>query len=341
MNRAGIRKTAFYFSKPFPFNWLKQLSGQQFIFPFYHTVSNTEIPHIKNLYPVCTEEQFRSDLNFLLSKYQPATFADVISFVKNGNKSSKPFFFLSFDDGFAECATVIAPILKEKGIQAAFFVNPAFIDNPDFSHRQKISLIIENLANSNKSELEKIHLLLTTKNLPLEETEHVLKKLTFKDVGMIDKIAAVLDLNFKQLASQIKPYLTLEQLKKLHSEGFTIGSHGFDHSEFQLLTTEEMKQQIEKSFTYLENNLNIRNRLFSFPFTDHEIPLSFFNYLQKEVNVLVSFGTAGLKNDAVPIHIQRIPAELEGFCSARKIIKAEYFYYLAKALAGKNQILRR
>jgi len=341
MNRASIRKKAGTFSKSFPFDWLKQLSGQQFIFPFYHAVSNSEIQHIKNLYPVCTEDQFRSDLNFLLSKYQAATITDVLNFVNSGKKNSKPFFFLSFDDGFAECATVIAPILKEKGIEAAFFVNPAFIDNPDFSHRQKISMIIEKTATANKSEIEKIQQFTETENLPLEATAKALKKLTFKDEEKIDKIATVLDLNFKQLAGQIKPYLTLKQLKKLHSDGFTIGSHGFDHSEFQLLKTEEMKQQVEKSFTYLESNLNIRNRVFSFPFTDHKIPLSFFNYLQNEANVVVSFGTAGLKNDAVPIHIQRIPAELGGFDSVRQIIKAEYFYYLAKALAGKNQILRK
>ncbi len=341
MNRASIRKTAFHFSKPFPFNWLKHHSGQQFIFPFFHTVSNAKIPHIQNLYPVCTEEQFRSDLNFLLSKYQPATFTDVLNFVKNGKKSSKPYFFLSFDDGFAECATVIAPILKEKGIEAAFFVNPAFIDNPDFSHRQKISLIIEKTSKANKSEIEKIQQFTATENLPFEATEQALKKLTFKDEEKINKIATVLGLNFKQLAGQIKPYLTLEQLKKLQSDGFAIGSHGFDHSEFQLLTTEEMKQQVERSFTYLENNLNIKNRIFSFPFTDYEMPLSFFNYLQNEANMAVSFGTAGLKNDAVPSHIHRIPAELEGFTSARQIIKAEYFYYLAKVLAGKNQISRK
>jgi peptidoglycan/xylan/chitin deacetylase (PgdA/CDA1 family) len=180
-----------------------------------------------------------------------------------------------------------------------------------------------------------------TENQPLEATKQAFKKLTFKDDEKINKIAAASGLNFKQLAAQIKPYLTLQQLKKLHSDGFTIGSHGFDHSEFQLLTTDEMKQQVEKSFTYLESNLHITNRVFSFPFTDHEIPQSFFNYLQNEAKVAVSFGTAGLKNDSVPIHIQRIPSELEGFDSARQIIRAEYFYYLAKALAGKNQILRK
>jgi peptidoglycan/xylan/chitin deacetylase (PgdA/CDA1 family) len=341
MTRASIRKTAFYFSKPFTLNWLKHLSGQQFIFPFYHTVSNTEIPHIRNLYPVCTEKQFRSDLDFLLSKYQPATFTDVLNFVKNGRKSSKPYFFLSFDDGFAECATVIAPILKEKGIEAAFFVNPAFIDNPDFSHRQKISLIIEKMVTSNETKLEEIRQFVLIENSSVDFLVQALKKFTFKDEELIDKIATIFNLNFKQLAAQIKPYLTQEQLKKLHSEGFIIGSHGFDHSEFQLLTTEEMKQQVEKSFTYLESNLNIENRIFSFPFTDHEIPRSFFNYLQNKTNVVASFGTAGLKNDEVSNHIQRIPAELEGFDSARQIIRAEYFYYLAKVLAGKNQILRK
>jgi peptidoglycan/xylan/chitin deacetylase (PgdA/CDA1 family) len=341
MSRVGIRKTAFYLSKPFRFQWLKQLSGQHFIFPFYHTVSNLYLPHIKHLYPVCSEEQFRSDLNFLLSKYIPATFSDVLNFVKNGKKSSKPFFFLSFDDGFAECATVIAPILKEKGIEAAFFVNPAFIDNTAISHRQKISLIIEKLATSNKDEIEKIRQLSTFINSPAKTFGQSLKKLTYNDEATIDEIAAVLDLNFQQLAGELQPYLTLQQLIKLHSDGFTIGSHGFNHAEFQLLGADEMKSQIVKSFQFLENNVAINERVFSFPFTDDEIPLSFFNFLQNEAKVTVSFGTAGVKNDVVRNHIQRIPAELEGFGTVGQIIRAEYFYYLGKELLRKNQILRK
>jgi len=340
MDRAGIRQSAFLFAKPFPLSWLKQLSGQPCIFPFYHTVSNVQLPHIKHLYPVNSEKQFRHDLDFLLSNYNPATFSDVLQFVKNGKKCNKPLFFLSFDDGFAGCASVIAPILKEKGVEAAFFVTPAFIGNQALSHRQKISCIFDKIALASKPEIARIKQILDYGNKQMSIIT-VLKKLTIHDETKTNEIAAILDLNFKELADELQPYLSLEELKKLHADGFTIGSHGFNHAEFQLLSVEEMKKQIEESFAFLESHLNTKTRVFSFPFTDYNIPLSFFNYLHHEAQVAVSFGTAGLKNDTFPSHIQRIPAELEGFGSLQQIVKAEYFYYLAKAFAGKNLINRK
>ena len=86
--------------------------------------------------------------------------------------------------------------------------------------------------------------------------------------------------------------------------------------------------------------LNIQNKLFSFPFSDYKVPMSFFTYLTRNAEVDLSFGTAGLKNDPVETHIQRIPVEKDGFSSAEEIIRAEYFYYIGKALLGKNIIKR-
>jgi peptidoglycan/xylan/chitin deacetylase (PgdA/CDA1 family) len=168
-----------------------------------------------------------------------------------------------------------------------------------------------------------------------------LKKLNAGNISIIDEIADVLEIDFGKLTTEFKPYLSLRALKKLHYEGFHIGSHGFDHKEFQLMQPSEMKQQIEESFSWLETHLKIEKRIFSFPFTDHNISLSFFEYLQNEANVLLSFGTAGLKYDSASRHIQRIPAEMHGFTSLRQILKAEYLYYLAKKPVNKNLIVRK
>jgi len=341
MNRADIRKSTLTLAKPISFKWLKKLSGQQNIFPFYHTVSNFELPYIKHLYPVFTEKQFRNDLDFLLSNYHPATFREVLQFVNSNKKSDKPFFFLSFDDGFSQCASVIAPILKKKGVEAAFFVNPAFIDNSALSHRQSLSFIIEKMISASKIEIEKISQITSTQKINIESLVLELKKLTIKDEDKTTEIARILHIDFEKLLTEYRPYLSLDELKKLKTDGFTIGSHGFNHAEFQSMTMDEMKQQIEMSFAFLENHLNIETRIFSFPFTDHTIPLSFFNFLKNEAQIAVSFGTAGLKHDSAPNHIQRIPLELEGFNSVQQIVKAEYFYYLAKAFVGKNLINRQ
>jgi len=341
MERKIVRRIASRAALITPFSWLKKMSAQPLIFPFYHVVSNSNLPYISNLYPIVSEKQFRNDLEFLLLYYTPATFSDVIQFVQSGRKPGKPSFFLTFDDGFAQCETVIAPVLKELGIEAAFFVNPAFIDNQVISHRQKISFILEKYAGANKTEKIAIAKITGVQTHNTKSNINSLKKLNAGNISIIDEIADVLKIDFGKLTTEFKPYLSLGALRKLHYEGFHIGSHGLDHKEFQLLQPSEMKQQIEEGFSWLETHLKIEKRIFSFPFTDHNISLSFFEYLQNEANVLLSFGTAGLKHDTASRHIQRIPAEMHGFNSLRQILKAEYLYYLAKKPVNKNLIVRK
>jgi hypothetical protein len=52
-----------------------------------------------------------------------------------------------------------------------------------------------------------------------------------------------------------------------------------------------------------------------------------------------TFGTAGLKEDPVDFHFQRIPMEMKKI-PAYRILKGEYIYYLLKGLLGRNKITR-
>ena len=53
---------------------------------------------------------------------------------------------LTFDDGFAECATVIAPLLRQAGIPAVFFVVTDLIDNATLFHESEAALCISAIA---------------------------------------------------------------------------------------------------------------------------------------------------------------------------------------------------
>ncbi|HNM29493.1 MAG TPA: hypothetical protein PKN40_06950, partial [Chitinophagales bacterium] len=52
-------------------------SGQQIIFPFYHTVSNDDLPHIKHLYRWRNVQEFESDMDFLLRNFTPLHYDDL------------------------------------------------------------------------------------------------------------------------------------------------------------------------------------------------------------------------------------------------------------------------
>jgi len=329
-------------SRPFPLKWIRQLSGQNFIFPFYHLISDTPSPCVKHLFPVLSENQFRKDLDFLLTHFSPAGFDEVLRFVENGKKQKKPHFFLSFDDGFSECFSIVAPILKEKGVPAAFFINPAFVGNRQLSHRQKVSLLVEKgLRSSSPGLLNKAANLA---GIPISEPGdfvRMVKKFTINDSKKIDAIAALFKIDFEQELRKFRPYMNLSEIRQLQLDGFTIGSHSYEHPEFDGLTEQKMKSEIDSSFQFIVANLNSKHRVFSFPFSDLGVPPSFFAYLSNEADVEISFGTSGIKRDEAPHHLQRIPLEIPGFNGAEVIIRSEYFYYLGKALAGKNLVKRK
>lgn len=94
------------------------LSGQKMIRPFYHTVSDSDLWHIKNLYPIVGVNQFNQDLDFF-QKYYSAV--DSRYLLAEKSMRGEKTFFLSFDDGLSEFHDVIAPILIKRGIPAVFF----------------------------------------------------------------------------------------------------------------------------------------------------------------------------------------------------------------------------
>jgi peptidoglycan/xylan/chitin deacetylase (PgdA/CDA1 family) len=316
------------------------MSGQYFIFPFYHTVSDDPRACVRHLYPVPSVAQFRSDLDFLLSEYQPATVTEVMDYINSGKKPDKPRFFLSFDDGFSECSEVIAPILREKGLQAAFFITVACVGNRFLAHRQKVSLVLDAVLSHPIRELpSELYQLAGLKSGDLSRLLSWLRGLDYFEKHTLETIADILDLRFSD-ALDGKPYMDLREIKELKANGHLIGSHSMDHPEFYRIPDETMSRQIDDSFKFLRDEVGEDRRFFAFPFTDHGVPGSFFSYLRRQPGV-ISFGTAGLKNDPEPGHIQRIPMEVEGMKGAEQVLRSEYSYYLAKALLRKNSILRK
>ena len=340
MNRQLFRDLLYNLTKPFQLGLLRKVSGENFIFPFYHLVSDTPLPHVKHLYPVVTKRQFLSDLDYLLKHFKPATTEDVLNYTRNHKKTEQPFFFLSFDDGMRECYDIVFPILEKKGLQAAFFVNPAFIGNKALFFRHRISLILETIFNDAEGGIVSgLSGLLKSANIEKDTLTEKIRMLGYDDSEVIDEAGKICGIDFNGYLKKVKPYMTLEQIRELHTGGFLIGSHGYDHPEFGKIDEKVRQWQVTESMDYLRKNINPVISAFAFPFTDVNVPGRFFDFLYNKANVDVTFGTAGIKKDPEIKHIQRIPMEVEGK-NAEKIIRSEYAYFWGKSIFGKNRIKR-
>lgn len=336
-----IKKLSFNSLKIFPFKTLLRLSSEKVIFPFYHLISDSQPLHTKHLYKSISSLQFKKDLDFMLKYYTPASIENVIDYVAKGKKSSKPLFSLSFDDGLSECFEFVMPILKEKGIPATFFINSAFVDNKLLFHKHKCSLLIEALyKKNNKNRIPEVQIILSASNSNLNLLSKQIKNLNYFDEEIINQIANLMEIDFNLYLTNIKPYMTTTQIQQAIEMGFSVGSHGIDHPEFYLLDNARMRYQVEESFRFLNEKFKLTNHYFAFPFTDYNVPRSFFNYLTNHENIAFSFGTAGLKRDMETKHIQRIPMEVNKYNEGADIIRSEYSYYFFKSFFRKNYLTR-
>ena len=58
-------------------------------------------------------------------------FEDAVDMIINHKEVTKPVLAFSFDDGWRDCYTQIAPQLEKFGVNAMFFINPNFADAAD------------------------------------------------------------------------------------------------------------------------------------------------------------------------------------------------------------------
>lgn len=306
----SLKNSIAFFGNLFPLSVLRDGKKYPPFLPFYHIVCDKEPEYIDS-YVVRSSLKFEKELDYLLKHFKPVDLKTIIQ------SPQKNLMHLTFDDGLKECHSVIAPILKRKGIPATFFVCFGFVDNKELFHRFKRTI-------------------LTTRGLLQPKGEQYF----IHESHLLDEVADKNGLSFTDYLATNQPYMTLEEISSLHSDGFTIGSHSLNHPEFWTLQEDEQYRQIDESMQWVVDRFHPEIKAFSFPFTDDQIKLSLFDRLRANNVVDVTFGTAGLKFDQVSFNLQRIPIERSQNWDARKVVHFEYLYYFVRSVAGKNLVVR-
>ncbi len=307
------------FPLDFYWRWTKKLQ----ILPFYHTVSDHPLPHFSELKYFRRKKKFLNDLDFFTSHFENVSMAEV------GNE--KKSFHLSFDDGMAEMYSVVFPILQEKKLNATFFINTDFVDNKTMFLSHKISLLQHEIKHSSQNAQRISGYLKCEKG----DIPCYLNKINAEKA---DEISSLIHVDFNDYLKEHQPYLTTKQIIALKNAGFTIGNHGKSHRNFNKLTFEEQKFEIQTVNTFLKE-IDIDELFFCFPYGDFKIKNELFRWMYYEGGIEKSFGISGLKGDGFSRHHHRILMEHENL-SAEEIIKAEYFYFMLKSVLNKNKIKR-
>jgi len=324
-----------------PLTILKKLGSVNPLLPFYHMVSNEQLPHIRYQYKKINE--FKADLDFLLKYYTPVSLLDLL---KSQQSLPKNACLLTFDDGFSQMADIVAPILKAKGLSATFFLVSSFLDNQALGNRNKGALLIhafKKLTHPASFEMA-VNTIFTKNELTYTYFEHsIIEGVKYSKKHVLDEVARLLEVDFNEYLAKNKPYLTSSQVNQLIKDGFTIGAHSVDHPLYLALSLEQQLAQTKTSLTFLKEKFSLNYRAFAFPFSDVGVSKKFFETVFQGGEVEISFGTAGSKQDSYCHHLQRIPMEQSRggkMVPASNLIKVEYTKKILRSLVGQNQIIR-
>jgi len=315
-------------------NYIRR-SGIRVFFPFYHAISERELPHIKHLYPLRTVEQFKEDLDYMLKYFQPVKMSEYLS-GKILKDPKRPPMVLSFDDGLIQCYQEVMPVLISRGVPATFFLNNAFIDNRSMFFRFKVSLLVEHM-----DEVSSQRMIRAAQMLHCEpgEVRSRLMKVNYVDREITDQVAEAWGYSFDEYLLRDPVYLSSIQIRKMIDEGFEFGSHGIDHPLFGLLKRKTTIDHIRASTEDLRKRYNLSYKYFAFPFTDSGVEDSTIESLFRKNIIDAGFGTAGLKEDKWPAYFQRVPMELLDR-DAKTTLKGEINRRRLRRLTGNNMTKR-
>lgn len=276
----------------------------------FHNISATESPFTNGMNVNISPTTFQAALKFLTAYYTPVHLEDVLSNSDGRGLPPRPV-LITFDDAYASVAEWAAPLCKQFGVPAVFFVNAAFLDNqrlaPDnlvcyVANKQGMDAIRAAVRVIRRAGLPRIHSLsdVFTSLFPSIS-------LTEREI-FLDALRELADVNENRLAKGASLYLTSKQLSELALFGFEIGNHTYTHVHCRVLSRADLASQVDRNKAQLEALTGETVRSFSLPYgSSEDLTCELAEHLEHSGYKAVFFSeSVANPRGAEPFHIDRV-----------------------------------
>lgn len=210
------------------------------------------VPQVDPMFPEYLDAAlFGSHLALVKSATNVVPLADGIAALSRGDLPPRAL-AITFDDGYADNATVALPILKRLGLHATFFVAAAYLDGG----RMWSDTVSESLRQAEAGELELPslglpRLVLDTPVSRRQAVEAIWARLKYlPPAELADKVQGLRETLGGTLSDDLM--LSTPQLRDLHAAGMAIGSHTMTHPILTRLTRREAADELAHSKARLE-----------------------------------------------------------------------------------------
>jgi peptidoglycan/xylan/chitin deacetylase (PgdA/CDA1 family) len=318
--RRGIRNL--------PLTFLQRAAGRGPCVTLVHAPSDAPADHAKHLYPSRSVSGFRNDLEFILRSSEPVGLSEILAWAVAGENLPPNAFHLTCDDGLREAVEVIAPICREMGVPATFFLTTRFLDNQYLGDRHLASLLVETIARLSDDSCNKLQLMLNQKS-PGRVPEHVEWKTLLLanksgDRQFLDEVSGLVGFDQAEYLRTHRPYATSDDIRGLVHDGFTIGAHTLDHPYFPFISADEQVRQASESARQLEETFEIPCTSFAFPFGADGVAPGFYSEVTKNSSISVFFDAGGKAPSDRGLLLDRLALDLPDSTRIAPVLRQAY-----------------
>ena len=336
MLKASIVSAAYGLTARLPLPLLQRLNGRGPCVVLYHAVTNEAPDHLKHLLPCRDIAGFRRDLDFLLKHFEPITLAQLVRGAIGGEPLPANAFHLTCDDGLREAAEVIAPICREKGVPATFFLTTGFLDNRFLWKRHLGSLLFERIGHLPEVSRDSLRAAIQERH-PVNVSASWKELLITRDQenrSFLDAVAELIGLDQAAYLRTNRPYLESGEVRRLIEAGFAIGAHSVSHPFFLSIPPEEQVRETTESLRQIEALFGVPCRAFAFPFGADGGRPEFFESVRRchEVDLFFGVGSAGkLSADRL---LDRISLDCPAEARGQNVLRRAYATRLGRRVRG-------
>jgi len=235
---------------------------------YYHMISDEVLPHVKYLYRYKSPKQFELDLQYLAKNFNVIGYDMLSDHQKLGSRLKPKSILVTFDDGLAECYSFARPLLLKYGIPCTFFITTDYINNRAMASDLAFSLCIEKITKLPESQVA--HILNDIDNnfsIPISDQRTFKEWLTanIENEFVIDFVCNIFEIDLQEFLATQRPYMTLDEIRQLYDDGFTIGAHSTRHKRMNTLTIDEVIDAIITSCTIIHTAMGSKEVPFAFP----------------------------------------------------------------------------
>ena len=201
-------------------------------------------------------ETFEEQIRFFTSRYQCVSLREYLETREKGGSAANNLLVITFDDGYIDNLETAVPILRRYGATATFFLIGSHLEGERPSPVALYNIIYDRSSRPEAAAL----------NRKLNRD-----RLVRSGIEALGISAALWGEDFDRLEWQ-SHFISREQARKMHAEGFEIGAHGYHHLAASALEAGEFKEDAVRARQAIFDAVNEPRPGFAYPFGSNPFP---------------------------------------------------------------------